>query len=225
MSRGADALREAVRARFLLAATVAAFLGAAAACSQSERSSLPTEPARGASTQAAAEDPLVPRMPIVRLPRRGTVTPSLTVTPSGPPSSPTPTSAAPPATATATPTVTATPSRTPTSGPGTISIRLRGIDWQWDFYGPGVSNGGPRITLHSGQKYQIEFFNDGPENSSFHTFSGIAPLGLSALSVAPGESVTRTFTANQTGTFPFACTNSSCGVGHDGMTGTVSVVP
>ncbi|MEP6767271.1 MAG: hypothetical protein ABJC61_01280 [Acidobacteriota bacterium] len=79
--------------------------------------------------------------------------------------------------------------------------------------------------MKRGQAYRIELFNDGPEDSSFHIFSGIAAFGLSAVSVAPGESVMMSFTPNQTGTFRFACTNSSCGIGHDNMEGTVSVVP
>lgn len=155
-------------------------------------------------------------MPIVRIPRRGTPAASPTATPSAPPSfsTPTPTPALPPA-----------PSATPTAVPAAISIRLRGINWQWDFYGAGLTAGGASITLRSGQSYEIEFFNDGPPDSSFHTFSGIAPLGLSAVSVAPGESITRSFTPRQTGTFEFACTNSACGVGHDAMTGNISVVP
>ncbi|MFN2631846.1 MAG: hypothetical protein ABR610_00290, partial [Thermoanaerobaculia bacterium] len=123
---------------------------------------------------------------------------------------------------TAPPTPTATPAPTP-SAP--VAIRLRGISWQWDFYGGSVSNAGSNITLTPGQAYRIEFFNDGPEDSSFHTFSGISALGLNSVSVAPGESVTQAFTPRQAGTFQFACTNSACGVGHDGMLGTVTIVP
>ena len=212
--RGAAASFGAVRARFLIPAGLLALLGGAAC--HSDRTSLPTEPASREAVSSTAEDPGVPRMPIVRIPRRGTAAPSPTMTPSAPPSFSTPTP---------TPIVPPTPSMTPTAVPAAISIRLRGINWQWDFYGAGLTGGGASITLRSGQSYEIEFFNDGPPDSSSHTFSGIAPLGLSAVSVAPGESLTRTFTPRQTGTFEFACTNSACGVGHDGMTGNISVVP
>ncbi len=240
MIPGVQNTRAGARVRSLLAAALAVAAGLSSACDSDSRR-LPTE-ASPASAATAASDPAVERMPIIRIPRRRTggptPTPTLpgprpTATPAptstlGPTATPGPTSPPPP---TPTPTVPApTPTRTapaPTATPtvsATIAIRLRGINWQWDFFGPGKS-GGPNITLKRGQPYRIEFFNDGPEDSSFHTFSGIAALALSAVSVAPGESVMMSFTPAQTGTFPYACTNSSCGVGHDNMEGTVTVVP
>jgi hypothetical protein len=108
----------------------------------------------------------------------------------------------------------------------TISIAMRGIPWQWDFYSvPGQPDGGPSATLHKGQKYSIQIFNDAPFGTLGHTFSGIAALGLSGGSVDPGTSFTRTFTPNTLGDFPFLCTDSACGVGHDDMSGVIHIVP
>ncbi len=200
MTFASESLRAGARARSLWAAALGAVLALSSGC-DSEPVRLPTEAGGVRSPSSAAAEPDVERLPIIRIPRRR---------PGG--ATPTPTS---------TPAAVITPTATP-SGP--VTIRLRGISWQWDFYGPAAS-GGSRITLNRGQAYRIEFFNDGPEDGAFHTFSGISALGLSAVSLGPGESITSSFTPGQTGTFPFACTNSSCGIGHDEMTGMITVVP
>lgn len=196
---------------------------------------MPTEASGVQSASAAATDPAVARLPIIRIPPRRTGGATATPTvPGAPTATPAPSStAAPSATPASTNPPGPTATRTPTSPPtatatpaGPIAIRLRGISWQWDFYGP-AGNGGSTVTLKRGQAYRIEFFNDGVDQGDgvFHTFSGISALGLNALSLAPGDSVFVNLTPNQTGTFPFACTNSSCGIGHDNMTGTLKVVP
>ncbi len=193
---------------------------------------MPTEPAPEKSSSVTEAD-LPARMPIVRVSHGASPTPTPTRVSS---STPVPTATAfptavPTATATAgipspTPTLTRTPTRTPTPGNVTISIALRGIPWQWDFYSvPGQSDGGRSATLHKGQRYSIQIFDDAPFGTLGHTFSGIAALGLSGGSIDPGTSFTRTFTPDTLGDFPFLCTDSGCGVGHDGMTGVIHVVP
>ena len=104
-------------------------------------------------------------------------------------------------------------------------IGLRGISWQWDFYGPGV-NGGSSITLKVGQTYEIHIFNNGPPDASSHTFSGNADLGLSGAVLDPGApDVVQTFMPHAVGAYPFLCTDSSCGTGHANMTGLIQVEP
>jgi heme/copper-type cytochrome/quinol oxidase subunit 2 len=156
-------------------------------------------------------------MPIARVlhqtpPPRVTATASPTSTPT-PSATPTPTSIA-----TATPTRTATPA-------ATVVIFLRGISWQWDFSGPGV-NGGASIVLQVGQPYEIRIYNDAPPESSSHTFSGNADLGLSGAVLDPGApAVVQRFTPGAAGVYPFLCTDSSCGTGHANMTGVIQVEP
>ena len=121
------------------------------------------------------------------------------------------------------------PAPLPTATPTTVAaipIALRGIPWQWDFYSvPGQSDGGSVATLNRGQTYTVRVFNDAPLNTAPHYFSGIAPLGLSGGVLAPGDSFTQAITPNTVGDFSFLCTDSSCGIGHDRMTGLIHVVP
>jgi heme/copper-type cytochrome/quinol oxidase subunit 2 len=228
-----DRTKHTIRARTLSLVALFAVGVGTWACPDSERVRLPTEPAREKPSSLTEAD-LPARMPIFRVPRGGSPTPTPTRA-----SSPTPVMTFPTAipTRTTTPdlpsptptptlTMTRTPTRTPTPGPVTISIALRGIPWQWDFYSvPGQSDGGPSATLHKGQRYSIQIFNDAPIFTLGHTFSGIAALGLSAVSIDPGTSFTQTFTPNTLGDFPFLCTESLCGVGHDDMLGVIHVVP
>ncbi len=113
------------------------------------------------------------------------------------------------------------------SGPAAaIPIALRGIPWQWDFYSvPGQPDGGSVATLRRGRTYTIRVFNDAPVDTAPHSFSGIAPLGLSGGFLAPGDSFTQSITPSTLGDFTFLCTDSSCGIGHDRMTGVIHVVP
>lgn len=126
--------------------------------------------------------------------------------------------------ATAPPTPPRTPTRTPT--PGTTVVRLRGIPWQWDFYAPGVS-GGSTITLRRGKAYEFHIFNDAPDDTAPHSFSGVPAIGLNGVDLlAPGgHEFVQTVTPQTAGTFPFLCTESGCGVGHDGMLGVIRVIP
>jgi hypothetical protein len=235
-----DRTKHRIRARTLsLVALLAVGVGTWA-CPDSERVRLPTEPAKEKPSSVTEAD-LPARMPIFRVPRGGspsptptrvrsstpvatatalpTAGPTRTTTPDLPSPTPTPTP-------TLTPTTTRTPTRSPTPGNVTISIALRGIPWQWDFYSvPGQSDGGPSATLHKGQRYSIHIFNDAPLGTLGHTFSGIAALGLSSGSIDPGTSFNQTFTPNTLGDFPFLCTESACGVGHDNMLGVIHVVP
>jgi hypothetical protein len=213
-----------VRARTLsLAALLAIGIGAWG-CPSSDQVRLPTEPAKEKASSVTDVD-LPARMPIVRVPHGASPTPTPTRV-----SSPTATAVPTPTETTAipspTPTLTPTPTRTPTPGNVTTFIALRGIPWQWDFYSvPGQSDGGPIATLHKGQTYSIQIFNDAPSDTLGHVFSGIAELGLSSGSIDPGTSFTQTFTPNRLGDFPFLCTESGCGVGHDRMLGVIHVVP
>jgi hypothetical protein len=225
-----DRTRHTIRGRTLALVAILAVGVGTSACSDSERGRLPTEPAKEKPSSVTEAD-LPARMPIVRVPPRGTPTP--TPTPLGSPTPvptstafPTPTATTADPTSTPSPTPTRTPTRTPTPGNVTISIALRGIPWQWDFYSvPGQRDGGPSATLHKGQTYSIQIFNDAPSDTLGHAFSGIAALGLSGGSIDPGTSFTQTFTPNTLGDFPFLCTESGCGVGHDNMLGVIHVVP
>lgn len=120
-------------------------------------------------------------------------------------------------------TATPTPSPTPASA---IAIALRGIPFQWDFFSiPGQSDGGSAATLHRGQTYQMTVFNNAPSDTNPHFFSGVAPLGISGGVLGSGDSFVVTFTASSLGNFLFSCTDSTCGVGHADMVGSISVVP
>lgn len=168
-------------------------------------------------------------MPITRI-ARGTPAGRLTPGP-GVTSSPTVTLTSGPSASPSIPlptiTATRTPSSTPTSTPtatAPIVIRLRGIAWQWDFYAPGVA-GGSSVSLRVGQAYELHVFNDAPADAPSHTFSGIPGLGISGAIIAPsGAETVQTFTPSTTGNFPFLCTDSSCGVGHANMLGSIQIV-
>jgi heme/copper-type cytochrome/quinol oxidase subunit 2 len=178
----------------------------------------------------------VPRMPLTLVrrtpPRRVTEspTPSVSVTSTRTPTSGPTAAATPPPTDTpfpsATPTRTPTPTATRTFTPsGPVVIRLRGIPFQWDFYTP-TQIGGADITLKRGTTYELHLFDDGPSDTNPHTFSGIPGLGLPGRQVFPGDDVLlATFTPQTTGDFPYLCTDSSCGVRHANMIGTVHVTP
>jgi heme/copper-type cytochrome/quinol oxidase subunit 2 len=227
-----DRAEHTIRARSLFLVALLVVGVGTWACSNSEQVRLPTEPVKDEPSSVTEAD-LPARMPIVRVRHGASPTPTPT-----PVSSPTPVptstafpTAVPTPTATtadpsSTPTPTRTPTRTPTPGNVTISIAMRGIPWQWDFYSvPGQSDGGPIATLHKGQTYSIYIFNDAPSDTLGHTFSGIAALGLSGGSIDPGTGFTQIFTPNTLGDFPFLCTESGCGAGHDNMLGVIHVVP
>ena len=155
-------------------------------------------------------------------------TPGVSPQPSGTPTptpTPTPTSGLPDATPTPTPTRTPTP--TPTDSPA-IVIRLRAVDWQWDFYGvPGMADGGPDATLKLGQTYELHVFNGGIPDTPPHRFSGNSALGISGfgpLEVGGPEYVV-TFRPAVVGAFSYICSESTCGVGHDDMQGLITVRP
>lgn len=204
------------RIRAVSLALAAAVLAQTVGCSRSDSRQLPTEPAGQTETAPGPAETPVGRMPIARVahqtpPSRVTATATVTSSPTLS-ATPTPTSIA-----------TATPTRTATPAP-TVVIFLRGISWQWDFYGPGV-NGGASIALQVGQPYEIRVYNDAPPDSSSHTFSGNADLGLSGAVLDPGSpAVVQRFTPQTAGLYPFLCTDSSCGSGHGNMTGLIQVV-
>jgi heme/copper-type cytochrome/quinol oxidase subunit 2 len=55
---------------------------------------------------------------------------------------------------------------------------------------------------------------------------GLALLGIASCNSIPGHgscSATITPKSSQVGTYHYACTQSSCGAGHDSMTGTIVV--
>ena len=162
----------------------------------------------------------------------------------------TPTAAAPTGTATRVPTRTATPTRpplptrtasptpTPTPPAGPVVVRLRAVDWQWDFVqGPNTGNTAPypginTITLTRGVTYEFHVYNDGPVLDPPlppHGFSGIAALGLNGGELdTGGPELVQTITPSATGDFPFLCTFTDCGTGpnqHDAMHGVIHVVP
>lgn len=131
--------------------------------------------------------------------------------------------------ATATPTPpgpTATPTPTPTSSSATV-VNLVATCWVWSF------NGGPSsFTMRVGQTYQLRISNGDSGSQAGcrpHGFGGVPGLGIprqSPLNVgSPPAIVMFTPAANQTGTFPFACDQSGCGVGHSNMLGSITVAP
>ncbi len=83
------------------------------------------------------------------------------------------------------------------------------------------------IVLHAGQSYQLHLhaLDNGIGNG--HGFSGVSQLGIPSRSnITVGNDFTTstvTPTAAQVGNYPFHCT-TTCGGGHSGMAGTVSVV-
>jgi plastocyanin len=95
------------------------------------------------------------------------------------------------------------------------------------------------ITLHVGTTYTITFSaldtgDDVPDDGygggsvgNGHGLTGLSAAGIAdRSSIVPGRNyvVTVTPTASQVGSYPFHC-NTYCGVGHDGMTGTLVIEP
>jgi heme/copper-type cytochrome/quinol oxidase subunit 2 len=117
---------------------------------------------------------------------------------------------------------TATPTRTPTPpGPAVIIVELFASQFQFNFQTAGGQQGGNSFTFRVGQAYELRIRTE----DVTHGFSGVAPLGIAGATMSPGDVEVRTFTpaANQTGTFPFACTVATCGTGHNDMLGTFRV--
>jgi hypothetical protein len=121
----------------------------------------------------------------------------------------------------------APPPRLAIDAPGGVPIvvNLRAIQFQWDFYAPGVV-GGNSITLTAGQTYEFRIYSGDFKGLDAHGFSGVAAIGLpgGALLNSGEPPVVYTITPTATGTFGFQCTNF-CGIGHDLMLGTIQVVP
>lgn len=114
------------------------------------------------------------------------------------------------ATPTPTPTVpaqTPTPTPVPTQ-PAIITVDLVASDFQWAFDG-----GGDSFTFRVGQPYELRV----RRSNGTHGFSGIAAFGCSGASLSSMAVCDFTPTAAQIGTHGFACTVSSCGVGHSNM--------
>jgi hypothetical protein len=110
----------------------------------------------------------------------------------------------------------------------TIVIRLRAVDWQWDFYGvPGMPDGGPDATLKLGQTYELHVFNGGIPDTPPHRFSGNSALGISGFGPleVDGPEYVVTFRPTVVGAFSYICSESTCGVGHDDMQGLITVRP
>jgi hypothetical protein len=194
-------------------------------------SALAPRPEKKTGLATVVEDPTpIPRMPIVVGGRRRTPvgTPGVSPQPSGtstptPTPTPTPTSGLPGST----PTPTRTPTPTPTDSP-TIVIRLRAVDWQWDFYDvPGMADGGPDATLKLGQTYELHVYNGGIPDTPPHRFSGNSALGISGFGPleAGGPDYVVTFRPAVVGAFSYICSESTCGVGHDDMQGLITVLP
>jgi heme/copper-type cytochrome/quinol oxidase subunit 2 len=126
-----------------------------------------------------------------------------------------------------TPTVTPTPSgptptQTPTPGPATIVVNLAASKFEWNFSTSGGQSGGNSFTFTVGQQYELRIQTEDDR----HGFSGVAQLGISGEDLPPGDTVVRTFTpqAGQAGgVFPFSCTVTTCGDGHDNMLGIMRV--
>jgi hypothetical protein len=184
-------------------------------------SALAPRPAKKTGLATFAEDPTpIPRMPVVVAARRRTPVGTPGVSPQ------------PSATPTPTPTSTSglpgpTPTPTPTDSPA-IVIRLRAVDWQWDFYDvPGMADGGPDATLKLGQTYELHVFNGGIPDTPPHRFSGNSALGISGFGPleAGGPEYVVTFRPSVVGAFSYICSESTCGVGHDGMQGLITVLP
>ncbi len=133
----------------------------------------------------------------------------------------------PVSTPTPAPTFAASPTSTPTPGPPvTIVIGVRA----WDFSPGGPIS--PPLALQVGVTYTLVFHNvDAPGTvNARHGFSGISDLGLpSSDDISAGHDfVIPAFTpqAYQRGTYPFLCTQASCGGDpeqHAGMIGSLIV--
>jgi len=105
-----------------------------------------------------------------------------------------------------------TPSPTPTPG-GTVPISIEAK--QWEFV--------PKtVTLKAGTKYQITWTS----SDVLHGVGGLALLGIvncNSIGAHGSCSATLTPKTTQVGTYGYACTQSSCGAGHQTMTGTIVV--
>ena len=115
------------------------------------------------------------------------------------------------------------------AGGAPIVVALRAIQFQWDFFAAFCPDGacGNDITLTVGQTYELHLFSGDIEGTDAHGFSGVAALGLSGgdLLYPKAPPIVYTFTPTTPGgPHTFICTNF-CGIGHDGMMGTISVVP
>ncbi len=142
----------------------------------------------------------------------------LTATPTPPGATPTP------------PAATSTPTRTPTS-PGLTTVSLVATRFQWDFSG-GTTSGCTNqsrcnFTMRVGQPYQL-MISDGDPNGIAHGFSGISSLGIPAQNLTIGGApriVNFTPSSGQVGTHGFSCNQTSCGIGHGDMLGTIQITP
>jgi len=195
-------------------------------------SALARKPVKKTAPKAAlatADEPTpIPRMPVVVGGRRrppGATPPvpisTLTPTPVSPSPTATPTPPGP------TPTPPSTPTPTPTGAPA-IVIRLRAVDWQWDFYDvPGQPDGGPDATLRLGQTYELHVYNGGIPDTPAHRFSGNSALGISGFGPleVDGPEYVVTFRPAVVGAFSYICSESTCGVGHDNMQGLITIRP
>ncbi|MEP6995892.1 MAG: hypothetical protein ABI968_15325 [Acidobacteriota bacterium] len=157
--------------------------------------------------------------------------PPPTSTPGGIPPTNTP-PPPPPPTLTATPIPTQVPPPTATPGGTAIAVRLRAVNWQWDYVtGPSISRdtaypGQNTVTLRVGQRYDLRIYNGGIPGTAPHFFGGSAALGLSGGALEAGDpDILRSFVPTVTGTFEFNCTDSGCGSGHDRMHAFIKVVP
>ncbi len=125
-------------------------------------------------------------------------------------------------TPTQTPIVTSTPVATVTPAPSVVNLTAQQFDW--DFAGSGST-----LVTHVGTTYELHIRDVDPAGTDAHGFSGISSLGLSGQVLTSGGSVVviRTFTPTtaQLGSHPFACSESSCGTGHNSMLGVIQVVP
>jgi PKD repeat protein len=128
----------------------------------------------------------------------------------------------PTATPTPTPIATETPVATPTpTGPTVVALTAQ--QFQWDF-----NTGGSTLTVHVGTTYEFQIRDIDRPGRNSHGFSGIPELGLSGVSLTPdgaAQIVRFTPTADQVGFHAFACSESTCGDGHDGMLGILEVAP
>ncbi|MEO8192019.1 MAG: PKD domain-containing protein [Acidobacteriota bacterium] len=125
-------------------------------------------------------------------------------------------------TATAGPPPTPTPTATPvTTGPTVVNLTAKQFEWSFN-------GGGASFVAKVGTTYELRITDIDRRGSDGHAFGGIPALGLSAANLtAQASFVSRTFTpaASQVGFHPFACSNTGCGIGHDGMTAIIQVVP
>ncbi|MEO8431103.1 MAG: PKD domain-containing protein [Acidobacteriota bacterium] len=114
------------------------------------------------------------------------------------------------------PAATPTPAPSPTP-PAVVTVNLVASDFRWEFDG-----GGDSFTFRVGQPYQLRI----RRSNGSHGFSGISAFGCSGASLSSASVCNFTPTAAQVGTHGFACTVSSCGVGHSSMlNGRAVVVP